>query len=107
MKKATSLVIILVLTIINLRLSDSRIFMTPNAWLINEETPKYELEKPDFSQDILKKNIVNNNQLPQKKNLLEIIQDSDSTPYPKGKTDKLYFYNNPPLPLYEFTLTKR
>ena len=44
MNRATSLVIILVFTIINLRLSESRIFMTPNAWLLNEETPKNVLE---------------------------------------------------------------
>ena len=44
MKRATSLVIILVFAIINMRLSESRIFMTPNAWLINEETPKNVLE---------------------------------------------------------------
>ena len=52
MKRATSLVIILVFAIINMRLSESRIFMTPNAWLINEETQKNVLEnlKPVSSQ---------------------------------------------------------
>ena len=89
MKRATSLVIILVFTIINLRLSESRIFMTPNAWLINEESPKYELVKPVFPQD--------NKQLPRKKNPLDVILDSGSTPFPKGKKDKLYFYNNLPV----------
>ena len=44
MNRTTSLVIILVFTIINLRLSESRIFMTPNAWLINEENPNSGLE---------------------------------------------------------------
>ena len=101
MKRATSLVIILVFTIINLRLSESRIFMTPNAWLINEENPKNEFEnlKTVFPQDYLNKNIVNNKQIPRKKNPLEMFQDIDTTPFPKGKKDRQYFYNNPPLPL--------
>ena len=50
MKRATSMIIILVFTIINIRLSESRIFMTPrifmiqNPWLTNEEGSKDKIE---------------------------------------------------------------
>ena len=50
MKRTTSMIIILVFTIINIRLAESRIFMTPrifmiqNPWLTNEEGSKDKIE---------------------------------------------------------------
>lgn len=85
MKRTTSLVIILVFAIINLRLSESRIFHAPNVWLMMNvaEDPEHDLAnlKPVSPQDNVNKNVVNNKQLPLKKNPVELVQEQDS----KGK----------------------
>ena len=62
MKRATFMVIILVFTITNLKLSESRIFMTPNVWLTTKEGPKKVIEnlKPVSPQDNVNKNVANN-----------------------------------------------
>ena len=78
--RATSMIIILVLTIINIRLAESRIFMTPNAWLTNEESSKDKIEnlKP-----------LHNTEVPIEKKSEELIQETedDATPFPKGKKE--------------------
>ena len=83
MMKATSMIIILVFTIINIRLAESRIFMTPNAWLFNEEGSKDKTEnlKPVTTSS------VHNKEVPMKKKSVELIQEAedDATPFPKGK----------------------
>ena len=83
MMKATSMVIILVFTIINIRLAESRIFMTPNAWLFNEEGSKDKTEnlKPVTTSS------VHNKEVPMKNKSVELIQEAedDATPFPKGK----------------------
>ena len=81
MMKATSMIIILVFTIINIRLAESRIFMTPNAWLFNEEGSK--------DTENLKPSSVHNKEVPMKKKSVELIQEAeaDATPFPKGKKE--------------------
>ena len=84
MMKATSMIIILVFTImLNIRLAESRIFMTPNAWLFNEEGSKDKTEnlKPVTTSS------VHNKEVPMKKKSVELIQEAedDATPFPKGK----------------------
>ena len=85
MMKATSMIIILVFTIINIRLAESRIFMTPNAWLFNEEGSKDKTEnlKPVTTSS------VHNKEVPMKNKSVELIQEAedDATPFPKGKKD--------------------
>ena len=56
------MVILLVFTIINLKLSESRIFMTPNVWLTTKEDPKKEIENlnPVSPQVNVNKNVAEN-----------------------------------------------
>ena len=87
MMRSTSMIIILVFTIINIRLSESRIFMTPNAWLTNEEGSKDKIEnlKPVDTSS------VHNKEVPMEKKSVELIQETkdDATPgpFPKGKKE--------------------
>ena len=69
------MVMILVFTITNLKLNESRIFMTPNVWLIIKEDPKK--EKPVSPQDNENKNVANNKNNP--------VEELGSSPFPKGK----------------------
>ena len=93
MKRATSMVIILVFTMINLELSESRIFMTPNVWLTPKEDPKITTEDPKKEienlnpvslQDNLNKNVANSvgYRVHLKNNPVEELE---SSPFPKGK----------------------
>jgi hypothetical protein len=86
------MVIILVFTIINLKLSESRIFMTPNVWLTTKEGPKMKIEnlKPVSPQDNVNKNVANNvgYRVRLKNNPVEEL---GSSPFPKGKK-RLFIY---------------
>ena len=79
------MIIILLVTIINIRLAESRIFMTPNAWLTNEEGSKDKIEnlKPEHT------NSIHNKEVPMKKKSEELIQETEDDevlgPFPKGK----------------------
>ena len=93
MKRATSMVIILVFTIINLKLSESRIFMTPNVWLTTKEDPKKEIEnlKPVSPQDNLNKNVADN--IGYKVRLKNNpVEELESSPFPKGKEHPIHLY---------------
>ena len=108
MKRAASLVIILVFTIINLKLSESRIFMTPNVWLttkelgpaqsrnleiLTKEDPKKEIEnlKPVSPQDNLNKNVADN--IGYKVRLKNNpVEELESSPFPKGKKHPIHMY---------------
>ena len=85
MNKATSMIIFLVFTIINIRLAESRIFMTPNAWLTNEEDSKDKIE----NLKLVNTSSVHNKEVPMKKKSLELVQEPehDATPFPKGKKE--------------------
>ena len=85
MMRATSIITILLFTIINIRLTESRIFMTPNAWLTNEESSKdaiENLEPVDTSS-------VHNKEVPMEKKSVELDQETEDDeaigPFPKGK----------------------
>ena len=87
------MVIILVFTIINLKLSESRIFMTPNVWLTTKEDPKKEIEnlKPVSPQDNLNKNVADN--IGYKVRLKNNpVEELESSPFPKGKEHPIHLY---------------
>ena len=79
------MIIILVFTIINIRLAESRMFMTPNAWLTNEESSKDKIEnlKPVDTSS------VHNKDVPMEKRSVELAQETEDDealgPFPKGK----------------------
>ena len=85
MMRSTSMIIILLFTIINIRLAESRIFMTPNAWLTNEESSKDKIEnlKPVSTSS------AHNKEVPLEKKSAELIKDTedDATLFPKGKKE--------------------
>ena len=84
MKRATSMIIILVFTIINIRLAESRMFMTPNAWLTNEEGSKDKIE----NLKLVNTSSVHE-KVPMKKNPVELVKEPehDATLFPKGKKE--------------------
>ena len=84
MKMVTSMIIILLFTIVNIRLAESRIFMTPNAWLTIEEDSKDKIE----NLKLVDTSSVHNKEVPTKKNSVEPVQEPehDATPFPKGKS---------------------
>ena len=87
------MVIILVFTMINLELSESRIFMTPNVWLTTKEDPKKEIEnlKPVSPQDNLNKNVADN--IGYKVRLKNNpVEELESSPFPKGKEHPIHLY---------------
>ena len=87
------MVILLVFTIINLKLSESRIFMTPNVWLTTEEDPKKEIEnlKPVSPQDNVNKNVADN--IGYKVRLKNNpVEELESSPFPKGKKHPIHLY---------------
>ena len=79
------MIIILLFTIINIRLAESRIFMTPNAWLTNEEGSKDKIE----NLEPVNTSSVHNKEVPMKKKSEELIEETedDATPFPKGKKE--------------------
>ena len=85
MMRATSMIIILVFTIINIRLAESRIFMTPNAWLTNEESSKDKIE----NLEPVDTSSVHNKEVPMEKKSVELVQETEDDevlgPFPKGK----------------------
>ena len=85
MKRATSMIIILVFTIVNIRLAESRIFMTPNAWLTIEEDSKDKIENLKLANT----SSVHNKELPMKKKSVELVQEPEhyTSPFPKGKKE--------------------
>ena len=91
MMRATSMIIILLFTIINIRLAESRIFMTPrifmiqNPWLTNEEGSKDKIE----NLKLVDTSSVHDKEVPMRKNSVELVQEPkhDSTPFPKGKKE--------------------
>ena len=85
MKMVTSMIIILLFTIVNIRLAESRIFMTPNAWLTIEEDSKDKIE----NLKLVNTSSVHNKEVPTKKNSVELVQEPehDATPFPKGKKE--------------------
>ena len=85
------MIIILVFTIVNIRLAESRIFMTPNAWLTIEEDSKDKIE----NLKLVDTSSVHNKEVPTKKNSVEPVQEPehDATPFPKGKCTATDFFN--------------
>ena len=79
------MIIILLFTIINIRLAESRIFMTPNAWLTNEEGSKDKIE----NLEPVNTSSVHNKEVPMKKKSAEPVQEAEDDetlgPFPKGK----------------------
>ena len=69
-----------------MRLAESRIFMTPNVWLTNEEDSK------DIIENLKLVNTGSHrhrHEVPMKKNPMELVQEPehDGTLFPKGKTE--------------------
>ena len=92
MKRATSMVIILVFILINLELSESRIFMTPNVWLTTEEFPKKEIENLNLGSP---QNVVNDigYKVQNLKGLKNIpVEENEQSPFPKGKKHLIHLY---------------
>ena len=85
MMRATSMIMILVFTIVNIRLAESRIFMTPNAWLTIEEDSKDKIE----NLKLVNTSSVHNKEVPMKKKSVELVQEPehDTGPFPKGKKE--------------------
>ena len=79
------MIIILVFTIINIGLAESRIFMTPNAWLTNEESSKDKIE----NLEPVDTSSVHNKEVPIEKKSEELVQETEDGealgPFPKGK----------------------
>ena len=78
------MIIILVFTIINIRLAESRMFMTPNVWLTNEEGSKDKIE----NLKLVNTSSVHK-EVPMKKDPVELVKESeqDATLFPKGKKE--------------------
>ena len=85
MMRTTSMIIILVFTIINIRFAESRIFMTPNAWLTNEESSKDKIE----NLEPVDTSSVHNKEVPMEKKSVELVQEKEDDEalglFPKGK----------------------
>ena len=79
------MIIILLFTIINIRLAESRIFMTPNAWLTNEKGSKDKFE----NLNPVNTRSDHNKEVPMEKESEDLIQktEDDATPFPKGKKE--------------------
>ena len=79
------MIIILIFTIINIRLAESRIFMTPNAWLTNEESSKDKIE----NLEPVDTSSVHNKEVPMEKKSVELVQEKEDDEalglFPKGK----------------------
>ena len=55
--------------------------MTPNVWLINKETPKKEIEN---LKTVSPQDNVNKNNKP-----VEMVQEPELSPFPKGKKERV------------------